>query len=329
MRSIASQHSMQLCFIFIPTALIRTMDSTPLDELKNMYGEMLPSLSTTSNTPISSEAGSPNKRQAVTQKSNASKKQGGQKGPKGRGKGRDKPQQRQEDHWGFEDTSAPDPTTKMMLKLMLRHEQQLMRLNQDTTLLFTFQNKPGEKENILPVLFQVSQAWKEKMESSEKPTMSLRVTVLQSICAELLDRSKKVMEQDKFKEVVMKQGWISTEGNWNFLKWNSTTESLEVMTGQGILQEELEQIVQTISKSCMLQGALYRMQATRRLAAELTGHQLTFVAEVGLRQPGAHSLHQALLRLQGVAALQLLGLRIHQPRLQISPLAESLGQFLR
>ncbi|CAE7298288.1 Pol [Symbiodinium natans] len=304
------------------------MDS--LDELKNMYGEMLPSLSTASNTPMGSETGPPNKRPAVasTRQANASKKQGGQKGSKGRGKGRDRPQQ-QGDRWSFEDTSAQDPAAKAMLKLMLRHEQQLMRLNQDTTLLFTFQNKPGEKENILPVLSQVSQAWKEKMESSEKPTMSLRVTVLQSICAELLDRSKKVMEQDKFKEVVMKQGWISAEGNWNFLKWNSTTESLEVVTGHGILQAELEQLVQTISKSCVHQGALYRMQATRRLAAELTGHQLTFVAEVGLRQPGAHSLHQALLRLQGVAALQLLGLRIHQPRMQIFPLAESLGQCLR
>ena len=67
-----------------------------MDELKSMYGEMLPSLSTASNTPMGSETGSPNKRPAVassTQQTNASKKQGSQKGPKGRGKGRDKPQQ--------------------------------------------------------------------------------------------------------------------------------------------------------------------------------------------------------------------------------------------
>ena len=94
-------------------------------------------------------------------------------------------------------------------------------------------------------------------------------------------------------------------------------------------QEELEKLIETIQQSCMLPGALYRFQATRRLAAELAGHQLTFVAEVGLRQPGAQTLYQSLARIQGVAALQLVGLRVHHPRLQMSPLADTLSRYLK
>ena len=171
---------------------------------------------------------------------------------------------------------------KELVRLSLRHEQQLMRLGQDTVLLFTFQNRPGEKENILPALFKISQAWKQKMESETKPTMSLRVTVVQCLCAELLDRVKKVTTAEAFKAVVVRQQWLTPEGHWNFLRWNAETEQLDKIEGQGITQEELEKLIETIQQSCMLPGALYRFQATRRLAAELAGHQLTFAAEVEL-----------------------------------------------
>ena len=116
----------------------------------------------------------------------------GRKSTKGRGRGRGAP--RPKTSLFQESSSLMDDTyhlvkdmVKELVRLSLRHEQQLMRLGQDNVLLFTFQNKPGEKENILPALFKISQAWKQKMECETKPTMSLRVTVMQCICAELLD----------------------------------------------------------------------------------------------------------------------------------------------
>ena len=91
--------------------------------------------------------------------------------------------------------------------------------------------------------------------------------------------------------------------------------------GEGLLAE--------LQANVSSEGALFRFQAHRQLAEEMTGHQLTFQAEIGLRSQGALLLHNNLLRLANLSALQLIGLRVHVPRLQLSTLAQTLQDYMR
>ena len=94
-------------------------------------------------------------------------------------------------------------------------------------------------------------------------------------------------------------------------------------------QADLEGLLAELQENVSSEGALFRFQAHRQLAEEMTGHQLTFQAEIGLRSPGALQLHNNLLRLANLSALQLIGLRVHVPRLQLSTLAQTLQDCLR
>ena len=220
-----------------------------------------------------------------------------------------------------------------LIRLVMRHEQQLMRLGQDTTLLFTFQNRPGQVENLLPHLWRISQAWKAKMDSDQfdqRPKMSLRVTVLQSIILEVRTRTQAILQKPECQAPLIKKGWLRENHTWPYLQWDAAQQDLVPQPLRtGMSQEDLEGLLAALQENVNSEGALFRFQAHRQLAEEMTGHQLTFQAEIGLRSAGALQLHNNLLRLANLSALQLIGLRIHVPRLQISALAQTLQDCLR
>ena len=220
-----------------------------------------------------------------------------------------------------------------LLRLVMRHEQQLMRLGQDTTILFTFQNRPGQVENLLPHLWRISQAWKEKMDSDEvdqRPKMSLRVTVLQSVILEIRTRTQAVLQKPEYQAPLIKKGWLREDHTWAYLQWDAAQQDLVPQPLQRHMsQADLEGLLAELQANVSSEGALFRLQAHRQLAEEMTGHQLTFQAEIGLRSQGALLLHNNLLRLANLSALQLIGLRVHVPRLQLSTLAQTLQDYMR
>ena len=92
---------------------------------------------------------------------------------KGQGKGKDTDHQ--------DGNLGHHQQLQAVARLLLRHDAQLNRLAQDTTVFCTFTNKPLQPEAILPHLYQISAEWKKRMESSQKPSMSLRVTIFQAL----------------------------------------------------------------------------------------------------------------------------------------------------
>ena len=124
-------------------------------------------------------------------------------------------------------------------RLLLRHDSQL-----NTTVLCTFTNKPLQPEAILPHMYQISAEWKKRMESSQKPSMSLRVTIYQSRSSSARLPQSRVPDRSMSHSRLM--------------------EHLKV------LEEE-----------SLVEGNLLRFQANRPLAEELTGHQLTFTMNPG------------------------------------------------
>ena len=219
-----------------------------------------------------------------------------------------------------------------LIRLVMRHEHQLMRLGQDTTLLFTFANRPHQVENLLPHLYHISRAWKEKMDSDQldrRPKMSLRVTVLQSVILEVRTRTRAILQRQECQAPLVKKGWLQ-EQSWTYLRWDAAQQDLVPQpTRSSMSQEDLECLLAELQENISSEGALFRFQAHRQLAEEMTGHQLTFQAEIGLRSPGALHLYNNLLRLANLSALQLIGLRVHVPRLQLSALAQTVQDCLR
>ena len=175
-------------------------------------------------------------------------------------------------------------------RLVLRHDAQLNRLAQHTTVLCTFTNKPLQPEAILPHLYQISAEWKKRMESSQKPSMSLRVTIFQALLLELKSRLQKIVGSEENKAVLRRQGYLSPTNDWLFLRWEPGTESLKPVPDRSMSHSRLMEHLKVLEEESMVEGNLLRFQANRPLAEELTGHQLTFTMELGLRNPGDQAL---------------------------------------
>ena len=287
---------------------------TPAQELQQMYAGILPSLMDIqegNRTKRPSEGAMDTQQQPKPRRSRA----------KGQGKGR------ASDHQ--ESDLGHHQQLQAVARLLLRHDAQLNRLAQDTTILCTFTNKPLQPEAILPHLYQISAEWKKRMESSQKPSMSLRVTIFQALILELKSRLQKIVGSEENKAVLRRQGYLSPANDWLFLRWEPGTESLKPVPDRSMSHNHLMEHLKVMEKEFLVEGNLLRFQANRPLAEELTGHQLTFTMELGLRNPGATKLYRTMLDIQGVAALQTVALRIHTPRMQQSKLAEQVASLIR
>ena len=286
---------------------VRTMSAmTPAQELQQMYAGILPSL-------MDIQEGTRAKRPPEGALDAHQQQKPRRSRAKGQGKGKETDHQ--------DGNLGHHQQLQAVARLLLRHDAQLNRLAQDTTVLCTFTNKPLQPEAILPHQDQISAEWKKRMESSQKPSMSLRVTIFQALLLELKSRLQKIVGSEENKAVLRRQGDLSPTNDWLFLRWEPGTESLKPVPDRSMHLKVLEE-------ESMVEGNLLRFQANRPLAEELTGHQLTFTMELGLRNPGATKLYRAMLDIQGVAALQTVALRIHTPRMQQSKLAEQVASLI-
>ena len=74
---------------------------------------------------------------------------------------------------------------EMAIKLLLRHEAFLSRLQMDMVYIFTFKNQPNAPHSLLPTLYQVSLDWHNKYQADPSTLeRSLRVTILLCLLTE-------------------------------------------------------------------------------------------------------------------------------------------------
>ena len=190
-----------------PSCLMVQMSTmTPAQELQQMYAGILPSL-------MDIQEGTRAKRPPQNRWTLINSRRRSR--AKGQGKGKETDHQ--------DGNLGHHQQLQAVARLLLRHDAQLNRLAQDTTVLCTFTNKP---EAILPHLYQISAEWKKRMESSQKPSMSLRVTIFQ-VLLELKSRLQKIVASEENKAVLRRQGYLSPTGGWLFLRWEPGTESLK------------------------------------------------------------------------------------------------------
>ena len=300
-----------------------------IDEEMLLFGEHLPSV----------------KRQAEEQEEAAAAKRVKSKNPQtrgqGKGKGKGNKSQRSRgsgfggngaQNGGLTQEGGLQQVLKSLTHLMLRHEDVLARLAMDTTHLWTFSNEQSP-QNVLPIMWNVSQAWKKlRDESPEKLTRNLRTTVILALLQELQQRATRIQENKEARDIAVSRGWIKDD-KWLFLRWSHESSALE--EDSNATPVPLTVFATQIQRAMVLlkePAVLHKYQSTRPLAEEMTGNTLCFMSEISLRGPSAQELWGLIDSWYGLAALNLIGLRIRPARAVRSKLAEvvqeNLGGFL-
>ena len=175
----------------------------------------------------------------------------------------------------------------------------------------------------LPHLYQISAEWKKRMESSQKPSMSLRVTLFQALLLELKSRLQKIVGSEENKAVLRRQGYLSPTNDWLFLRWEPGTESLKPAPDRSMSHSRLMEHL----KICGRQPSAIPGQSAAGRGTDGPSADVYYGAR--LEEPRPTKLYRAMLDIQGVAALQTVALRIHTPRMQQSKLAEQVASLIR
>jgi len=217
---------------------------------------------------------------------------------------------------------------KALLQLALRHEDLLQRLSQDTTHVWMFENVQGPQQ-VLSMMYNVTQTWKKlRDETPEKLTRNLRTTVILALFQELSLRLARVREVPEAKAAAEKKGWL-LEDQWLYLRWSHDQGALVKDTAaEPVSLADLESQVQRALVLLKSPGVLHKFQSTRPLAEELTGNTLCFLSELSLRGPEAQELWSLINSWYGLAALNMIGLRVRPARALRSKLADQLQQSL-
>ncbi|CAE7475779.1 unnamed protein product [Symbiodinium sp. CCMP2456] len=203
-------------------------------------------------------------------------------------------------------TQHRDPLLHTLTKTVLRQQEELRILRQDTAFIIFL--KPGQ-DSIMHHLYQVAVQFKARQEA--EPTWSLgqfplRMVLANALFRELIDRLNKVLaSQDRLK-AVMEQGWRDDKG-WRFQAWNRTMRHLEHDRNRpSIPDDKLLDHLATITQ-CLKAVIITRFCCTRKMT-ETMSSPATFKMDISLRSHSALTMWDTMRALQGNAVFQLVGM---------------------
>ena len=97
-------------------------------------------------------------------------------------------------------------------------------------------------------------------------------------------RTQAVLKNPEYQAPLIKKAGFREDHTWAYLQWDAAKQDLVPQPLQRHLsQAESRGPFSGTAGECQLGGSVVRFQAHRQLAEEMTGHQLTFQAEIGLR----------------------------------------------
>ncbi|CAE7655287.1 unnamed protein product, partial [Symbiodinium necroappetens] len=223
-------------------------------------------------------------------------------------------------------SSLQDPTVQIMGKLLLKHESFLSNLRKDMGYVMFFKQ---DQHSILPALMAVAKANREKAEAGSTEVQSpLRTLLLNCLLKELIQRAQKVSATEEGRASLQQAKWLNSEGQWNYLRWDSKQRCLVPDTRRAPLLHE--NAIRTLNElqSHMSGEIIHRFQSTQGLQRiEEEGHQqATFSLIISLRHPSADDVHSGFGVLSGNALTSLVGMSMKKDDLPQQHLAKLLGQ---
>ena len=210
-----------------------------------------------------------------------------------------------------------DPLVFSLAKTVIRQQEELRVLRQDTALIMFMM--PG-RDSVLNHLFTTAFRFKAKQEEEPGWTFGqqpLRMVLAMALFRELVERlNSTIASQEKLKRA-QDQGWRDSTG-WRYQVWNRRTRQLEVDTNRPPLPDDQVLDHMATILQCLKHPILTRFACTRRMAETMTS-QATFKMDVALRSHSALTFWDEMKVLQGNSVFQLVGLGYKTESLGRSP----------
>ncbi|CAE7711544.1 unnamed protein product [Symbiodinium sp. CCMP2592] len=214
-------------------------------------------------------------------------------------------------------------------RLLLRHEDQLTGLAQNTTWIM-FQGTVPPLTPV-PAQMRIGEQWQlTKTESPAALKHPLRTVLFQTWLSELKVRVEELgTDQVKYQEAV-RLGALSEPNTFHYKKWSPTLRALESVTDRAPLTaDEVLGLINEAMVLSTLEDALINYHPTKQLLPEMTGPTVTFSLVVGLKDPKSYRLWTVIETLSGSGALMLVATTLRRERRARSQLAQAVAQDLR
>ena len=201
-------------------------------------------------------------------------------------------------------SSEDQELIEQLAKLALKAEDAVSRLQQDTMTIMQFKNQQGAPDAILPVLYQVATAWKNKHQKDSRSVgMPMRQSVFIGLLTELRARLTKLQEFPESQAVAVKHGWLTEQKEWVVLTWDPDRQKQIRQGHRTVTQTQMLADLDQCITWAQQEGVLTKFSPTRPLAAEMSGEVITYICELSLRNTAATQLHHKLREWQGLSSL--------------------------
>ena len=203
-------------------------------------------------------------------------------------------------------SSQVDDVTIQMAKLVLRHEDQLARIQTDTLHVFQLRSCLDRADSVLPLLYQTVQDWKQRYQLNPAGVnKTMRQTVLLRLIMELKKRASNMSERREANEVLKSKGWMTDQGAWVHVRWNAETQTQERVGDTTKAPQEFLAELNLAQELLQHPEVLTRFQATRPITASMQGQVTTSMCELAIRSEEATKLHRLFRSWVGLSALLL------------------------
>ncbi|CAE7731380.1 unnamed protein product [Symbiodinium sp. CCMP2592] len=238
--------------------------------------------------------------------------------------------------WGGQrktkEEQAWEDNLRLLARLCLRHEDELSQTRVERDFVLTMETQEAA---VLTKLYRLAQAWRVKKDKQEV-TCSLRVCLFMGLLQVWLERMRALEvpgdEAEALRKSIVDKGYAqmpegTTELQWLYLRWNSTTKALEkVPDAEPMFQSQVVTMLVQLQATREAPNALLRFRSTRRMAEEYAGETVTFLLTVGHRDPMAAQAWGMLTNLCGNGAGKVIGLKMKPAKMDRQPLAKVVAE---
>ncbi|CAE7191406.1 unnamed protein product, partial [Symbiodinium sp. CCMP2456] len=211
-----------------------------------------------------------------------------------------------------------------LAKLCLRQETELSEIRQEKCFLLHVSAAP---HGILKPLIQASMKWNE-LRDQMKVECSLKTELFRLMLKETAARMEKFEQNQESQRAAEKVNWISGMPLlWLYQKWDPEQQQLVLdQSRSGVPHQEVKDMLENLSAALKMDPeSLNQFAAKRRLTPAMTGASVPFRVSIGLRGPQCQILHEAFIKLSGLAVLNLIGANMHKERQRHGREADEVG----
>ena len=193
---------------------------------------------------------------------------------------------------------------KLVARTLVHQNEALMALRQSTGWIWWLRIP---EPSPIPAMTTAAQKWREEIvkkdsKLKDRPLPQVLFWTMMSFIKETVEK----MGEEEIK-TAKTSGWMTTDGQWVYQRWNPETKCLEQDSTRAALKPEELSLLLTDIIRLTHRETLSRFKPLRTLEENLQGQSVPVLMDVGLRCPEATTLFENLTRLQGNSSLQTSG----------------------